>query len=47
MLEVLEEELEEVRHGLLEDERQLRGEKVLAEYIYGVGKMTGLALTAG
>jgi len=45
MLAVLEAELAAVRHRLLAAARQLRGAKVLAESIYGVGPMTGLALT--
>ena len=45
MLAALEAELAAVRHRLLAAARRLRGAKVLAESIYGVGPMTGLALT--
>jgi transposase len=45
MLAGLEAELAAVRHRLLAAARRLRGAKALAESIYGVGPMTGLALT--
>jgi transposase len=45
MLDALETELETVRHRLVATARHLRGAKVLAESIYGVGPVTGLALT--
>ena len=45
MLAGLEAELAAVRHRLLAAARHLHGAKVLAESIYGVGPMTGLALT--
>jgi len=45
MLAALEEELAAVRRRLLADARQLRGARVLAESIYGVGPVTALALT--
>jgi transposase len=38
-------QLAAVRHRLLAAARRLHGAKVLAESIYGVGPMTGLALT--
>ena len=41
----VEAELAAVRHRLLAAARHLRGAKVLAESIYGVGPVTGLALT--
>ena len=45
MLAGLEAELAAVRRRLLAAARHLHGAKVLAESIYGVGPMTGLALT--
>ena len=45
MLAGLEAELAAVRRRLLAAARRLRGAKVLAESVYGVGPMTGLALT--
>ena len=45
MLAALEAELAAVGHRLLAAARRLHGAKVLAESIYGVGPMTGLALT--
>jgi transposase len=45
MLAGLEAELAAVRRRLLAASRRLRGAKVLAESVYGVGPMTGLALT--
>jgi transposase len=45
MLAALEAELAATRHRLLAAARQLRGAKVLAESIYGVGPITALALT--
>ena len=45
MLAALEAELDATRRRLLAAARQLRGAKVLAETIYGVGPVTALALT--
>jgi transposase len=45
MLEMTEAELAQVRRRLLAAARQLRGARVLAEQIYGVGPVTALALT--
>jgi transposase len=45
MLASLDAELAAVRRRLLAAARRLRGAKVLAESVYGVGPMTGLALT--
>jgi transposase len=45
MLAALEAELDATRRRLLAAARQLRGAKVLAESIYGVGPVTALALT--
>ena len=45
MLAALEAELEATRRRLLAAARQLRGARVLAESIYGVGPVTALALT--
>ena len=45
MLAAVEAELEATRRRLLAAARQLRGAKVLAESIYGVGPVTALALT--
>jgi transposase len=45
MLEGLEAELAAVRRRLLAAARQLRGARTLTESIYGVGPVTGLALT--
>lgn len=45
MLASLEAELEATRRRVLAAARQLRGAKVLAESIYGVGPVTALALT--
>jgi transposase len=45
MCEALEAELAGVRHRVLAAARQLRGAKILAESIYGVGPVTALALT--
>ena len=45
MLGALEAELTGVRHRLLAAARHLRGAKVLAGSLYGVGPVTGLALT--
>ena len=45
MLAGLEADLAAVRHRLLAAARRLHGAKVLAESIYGVGPVTGLALT--
>jgi transposase len=45
MLGVLEAELAAVRRRLLAAARHLRGARVLADSIYGVGPFTGLALT--
>jgi transposase len=44
MLEVLEVHLDDLRRRLVGTARQLRGAKTLAEAIYGVGPITGLAL---
>lgn len=45
MLAALEAELDKVRAELLHAARHLKGAKVLTERIYGVGPLTGLALT--
>jgi transposase len=45
MLGALEEQLTGVRHRLLAAARHLRGAKALAGSLYGVGPVTGLALT--
>jgi len=45
MLAVLEAELDAVRRRLLAAARHLRGARTLTESIYGVGPVTGLALT--
>ena len=45
MLAAVEAELDATRRRLLAAARQLRGAKVLAESIYGVGPVTALALT--
>ena len=45
MCDVLEAELAAVRRRLIDAARHLRGAKVLAESIYGVGPVTALALT--
>ena len=45
MLEMTEAELAQVRRWLLAAARDLRGARVLAEQIYGVGPVTALALT--
>jgi transposase len=45
MLAVLEAELDAARRRLLAAARQLRGARVLAESLYGVGPVTALALT--
>jgi hypothetical protein len=45
MLAAVEAELEATRRRLLAAARQMRGAKVLAESIYGVGPVTALALT--
>ncbi len=45
MLAALEAELDATRRRLLAAARQMRGAKVLAEAIYGVGPVTALALT--
>jgi hypothetical protein len=44
MLEMLEVHLDDLRRRLVRTARQLRGPKTLAEAIYGVGPITGLAL---
>jgi transposase len=44
MLETLEVHLDDLRRRLGQTARQLRGPKTLAEAIYGVGPITGLAL---
>jgi transposase len=45
MMTVLEEQLHALRHQLLRAARHLKGAKVLAARIYGVGPLTALALT--
>jgi len=45
MLAAVEAELDATRRRLLAAARQMRGAKVLAESIYGVGPVTALALT--
>jgi transposase len=45
MIACLEDQLNELRRQLLDAARHLRGAKVLAERIYGVGPLTALALT--
>jgi transposase len=45
VLEALEVQLHAVRHQLLAAARHLTGAKVLAARLYGVGPVTGLALT--
>lgn len=45
MLEACETQLEQIHRQLLGIARHLRGAKVLAESLYGVGSITGLALT--
>ena len=45
VLEALEARLHAVRHQLLAEARHLRGAKVLAARLYGVGPVTALALT--
>lgn len=45
MLTCLEDQLHQLRHQLLHAARHLKGAKVLAERIYGVGPLTALALT--
>jgi transposase len=45
MLDALETELTAMRHRLVAAARHVRGAKVLAESIYGVGPVTSLALT--
>ena len=45
VLDTVEAELAAIRRRLLAAARHLRGAKVLAESIYGVGPVTGLALT--
>src|SRR6516165_4533236 len=45
VLEALEARLDTVRHQLLAAARQLRGARVLAARLYGVGPVTGLAMT--
>ena len=45
VLAALEEELTAMRHRLLADAAHLRGAKALSGAIYGVGPVTGLALT--
>jgi len=45
MLETLETQMHAVRHQLLAAARHLRGAKVLAERLYGVGPVTALAMT--
>jgi transposase len=45
MLSAIEAELDATRRRLLAAARRLRGARVLAESIYGVGPVTGLALT--
>ena len=45
VLEALEARLHAVRHQLLDAARHLTGAKVLAARLYGVGPVTGLALT--
>ncbi len=47
MLAALEAELDATRRRLLAAARQLRGAKVLAESIYGVGPVTGAPVPAG
>jgi transposase len=44
MLEVLEVHLDDLRRRLVHTARHLRGAKALADVIYGVGPITGLAL---
>jgi transposase len=45
MTACLEDELDALRHQLLDAARHLRGARVLAERLYGVGPLTALALT--
>jgi transposase len=45
MMTVLEEQLHALRHQLLHAARHLKGAKVLAARVYGVGPLTALALT--
>jgi len=45
MLAALEARLDVVRHQLLDAARSLTGARVLAERLYGVGPVTGLAMT--
>jgi transposase len=45
MIACLEDQLHQLRHQLLDAARHLRGAKVLAGRLYGVGPLTALALT--
>ena len=45
MIEALEARLHAVRHRLADAARHLTGAKVLAARLYGVGPVTGLAMT--
>jgi transposase len=45
MIACLEDQLDALRHQLVDTARHLRGAKVLAERLYGVGPLAALALT--
>jgi transposase len=45
MMTCLEDQMHALRHQLVDTARHMRGAKVLAERLYGVGPLTALALT--
>jgi transposase len=45
MIACLEDQLDALRHQLVDTARHMRGPKILAERLYGVGPLTALALT--